>query len=119
MMSICINLLSLLIDYSIYFLVCVDDIIVTSNDLATQDFITTLSHCFSIKDLGSLHYLVSVEVLTHQHDLFLLQHQYILDLLTKTQMIGDNPDATLQATSPTLTLNVGSTSLVLQNIALW
>ena len=94
---------------TIYLLVYVDDIIITGNtDSATQEFIATLSHRFSIKDLGSLHYFLSVEVLPHQYGLFLSQCQYIRDLLTKTQMTGANPVATLLATSLTLTLNVVS-----------
>ena len=94
---------------TIYLLVYVDDIIITGNtDLATQDFIATLSHWFFIKDLGSLHYFFGVEVLPHQHGLFLSQLQYIRDLLTKTQMTDANPVSTMLSTSIALTLNVGS-----------
>ena len=94
---------------TIHLLVYVDDIIITGNTKsATQDFIATFSYRFSIKDLGSLHYFLNVEVLPHQHGLFLSQRQYIRDLLTKTQMFGINPVATPLATSPALTLNIGS-----------
>ena len=93
----------------IYLLVYVDDIIIIGNTNSdTQDFIATLSHRFSIKDIGSFHYFLGVEVLPHQHGLFLSQRQYIRDLLTKTQMNGANSVATLLATSSALTLNIGS-----------
>ena len=49
---------------SIYLLVYVDDIIITSNNPSTvQHFITLLSCRFSLKDLGVLTYFLSIEVL--------------------------------------------------------
>ena len=96
-------------DCTIYLLVYVDDIIIIGNtDSTTEDFITTLSHWFFIKDLGSLHYFLDIKVLPRQHELFLSHYQYIRDLLTKIQMTGANPVATSLATSTTLTFNVDS-----------
>ena len=63
---------------TLYVLVYVDVIIITGNtNSTTQDFIVTLSYRFSIKDLGSLHYFLSVKVLPHQHGFFLSQCQYM------------------------------------------
>ena len=57
---------------TIYLLVYVDYIIIYGNtNSATQDFITTLSHQFFVKDLSSLHYFLGIELLPHQHELFL------------------------------------------------
>lgn len=49
----------------IYFLVYVDDLLVTSNNaLLVSQINGVLSSQFSIKDLGSLHYFLGVEVIT-------------------------------------------------------
>ena len=66
---------------TIYLLVYVDDIIITSNsDSATQDFIVFLSYQFSIKGLSYLHYFLSIEVLLpHQHGLTMSIYSKSLD----------------------------------------
>ncbi|XP_022869820.1 uncharacterized protein LOC111389168 isoform X3 [Olea europaea var. sylvestris] len=43
---------------------------------------------FSLKDLGNLHFFLSVEVIPTSSGLFLSQHKYIRDLLYKTSMEG-------------------------------
>ena len=51
---------------TIYLLVYVDDIIVTSNNSSiVRQFITLLSARFSLKDLSPLTYFLAVEVLSH------------------------------------------------------
>lgn len=58
----------------IYLLVYIDDIIVTGSDSAFIDaFIKKISASFSLKDLGSLSYFLSVEVIPHLQGLFLSQ----------------------------------------------
>ena len=57
---------------TIYLLVYVDDIIMIDNNPSTaQHFITLLSTRFSLKDLGTLTYFLSVEVLSHPHGFIL------------------------------------------------
>lgn len=52
----------------IYFLVYVDDLIITGNNMGVINrFIHTLAHRFSVKNLGSLHFFPGVEVL-HTND---------------------------------------------------
>ena len=66
---------------TIYLLVYVDDIIITSNNpLAIQHFITLLSARLSLKDLGPLTYFLGVEVLSHPLTLILSQLRYIANL---------------------------------------
>ena len=73
----------------IYFMVYVDDLVVTGNDPSSiASFITAISTKFSVKDLGFLHYFLGIEVLPTPTGLFLSQHKYIRDLLVRTRMEG-------------------------------
>ena len=57
---------------TIYLLVYIDDIIITSNDpLAVQHLIILLFARFALKDLGPLTYFLGVEVLSHRLGLVL------------------------------------------------
>ena len=70
-------------DILCYCLVYVDDIIVTSNTLSfVNNIINKLGSTFSVKDMGSLHYFLGIEVIPTPQGLFLSQHQYIRDLLS-------------------------------------
>ncbi|CAL9001359.1 unnamed protein product [Prunus brigantina] len=70
-----------------YFLVYVDDLIVTGSDrLFITKFLDTLAQRFSLKDLGSLHFFLGVEVIPTRSGLFLSQHKYIRDLLIRAHM---------------------------------
>lgn len=71
----------------IYFLVCVDDVIVTGSvpDAITQ-LIHTLGHDLPLMDLGPLYYFLEIECQNNSHGLVLSQRKYILDLLHKTNM---------------------------------
>ncbi|PRQ20773.1 putative RNA-directed DNA polymerase [Rosa chinensis] len=52
--------------HTIYFLLYVDDIVVTSSDTQLlQRFIDALGHGFDIKDLGPLHYFLGLQVSSH------------------------------------------------------
>ena len=93
----------------IYFLVYVDDLLVTGNDdKAITSFITNLSQRFSSKDLGLLHYFLGVEAVTTSEGLFLCQHKYIRDLLQRTGMDGAKDIHTPMATTNTLQLIDGT-----------
>lgn len=68
----------------IYFLVYVDDLIVTgNNDKFILEFIVKLATKFSYKELGDLSYFLGIEVLQKSDGMFLTQRKYILDLIDK------------------------------------
>jgi hypothetical protein len=75
-----------------FFLVYVDDILVTSND---QDFITTLISQlqleFAMKDLGQLTYFLGIEAIRNSSGLHLRQTRYIIELLDRVQLTGIRP----------------------------
>ncbi|RVW85492.1 putative mitochondrial protein [Vitis vinifera] len=76
-------------------LIYADDIFLTgSNDEFLQHLITKLSHEFAIKDLGSLHYFLGIEVKPFPGGMFLSQHKYTQDILHKTKMLENAPFAT-------------------------
>lgn len=58
-----------------YFLVYVDDLILTGNDNSFSKFIRDISQRFSVKDLGSLHHFLGVEVIPTPSGLLLTQHK--------------------------------------------
>ena len=71
----------------VYLLVYVDDLIVTGDDInLVNRFITLLAHRFSLKDLGPLSYFLGIEFLPTRQGFLLSQRQYLLDLLTRTNM---------------------------------
>ncbi|KAD1131215.1 hypothetical protein E3N88_43243 [Mikania micrantha] len=85
-----------------YFMVYVDDIVLTGNDSHFLDhFIQALNQQFSIKDLGMLHHFLGVEVIPTTTGLFLSQHRYIQDILQQFHMDGAKDVITpLSATEP-------------------
>lgn len=86
-----------------------DDLVVTGNNGSfISQFLHALSVRFSIKDLGDLHYFLGVEVIPTAMGLFLTQHKYIRDLLTKTNLAGAKEVTTPLSTSQPLCLNDGS-----------
>eukprot|EP00261_Vitis_vinifera_P034756 XP_019075999.1 PREDICTED: uncharacterized protein LOC109122749 [Vitis vinifera] len=92
-------------DILCYCLVYVDDIIVTSNTLSfVNNIINKLGSTFLVKDMGSLHYFLGIEVIPMPQGLFLSQHQYIWDLLSRTSM--ENAKETLTPMSTTAKLTV-------------
>ncbi|WVZ15108.1 hypothetical protein V8G54_012674 [Vigna mungo] len=80
---------------TLYFLVYVDDIIVTgSSSTELSNLISTLAARFSLKDLGCLNYFLGVEVIPSATGLFLSQRKYIIDLLHKSGMANTKPAST-------------------------
>ncbi|KAJ9546285.1 hypothetical protein OSB04_018828 [Centaurea solstitialis] len=71
-------------------------------------FVHTLSQRFSIKDLGSLHHFLGIEVISTASGLSLSQHRHIQDLLTHFHMDGAKEVATPLSSSVVLTLMDGS-----------
>ncbi|KAG8501082.1 hypothetical protein CXB51_003205 [Gossypium anomalum] len=77
---------------SVYFLIYVDDIIVTGDDSAELDVvISCLDRQFSLKDLGELSFFLGLE------------QKYALELLERANMMNAKPMNTLMVSSPTLT----------------
>ena len=71
---------------TIFVLVSVDDILITSNDL-----IQIPASEFALKDLGSLSYFLGIEAVTHSMGLVLTQRQYIENLLESAGMTNAKP----------------------------
>jgi hypothetical protein len=93
----------------IYFLIYVDDIIVTGPNAAAIDhLIISLQRDFALKDLGPLHYFLGVEALHDTHGLFLSQRKYILDLLKRANMLGAKPISSPMSSSTSLSAFSGA-----------
>ena len=94
-----------------YLLVYVDDLVLTGNDSSfVQSIIQQLGAKFSLKDMGNLHYFLGVEVIPTRAGLFLSQHKYVRDLLSKTNMVGAKDVSTPLSTSTSLQLVDGTAS---------
>ncbi|KAK3039609.1 hypothetical protein RJ639_027200 [Escallonia herrerae] len=92
-----------------YFLVYVDDIILTGNNSDfLNSFVKNLNLRFSLKDLGPLHQVLGVEVITTPGGLFLSQHCHINDLLHTFSMTGAKEVNTPMCTTSAVTLQDGS-----------
>lgn len=94
----------------IYLLVNVEDIVIIGSDDTAVDFlISTLKSDFSSKDLGRLHYFLSVEIHHSSSSILLTHHKYVEDLLLKTNMSSTKPIHTPMATTGQLSARDGST----------
>ncbi|KAF5477519.1 hypothetical protein F2P56_004152 [Juglans regia] len=79
-------------DCKIYFLVYVDDNVITSSHSSTiNSLISALGRAFLVKDLGDLSFFLGVEVDHTAHGLILFQGQYIKQLLTGSKMLHTKP----------------------------
>jgi len=89
---------------TLYILIYVDDTLVTgSSQCLVQDFISNLHSHFALKDLGSLHYFLGLEVTWLDTSLHLSQSKYIRDLLRRTNMLHSKPQPTPMVSSLRLT----------------
>lgn len=94
---------------TIYFLVYVDDLIITRNcESAIEKFVEQLSNRFSLKDLGQLHYFLGIEAIFTKGGLLLTQRKYIRELLDKYAMSDAKAMTTPMASSPNIKLVDGS-----------
>jgi len=92
--------------HTIYFLLYVDDIVVTgSDDRLLQSFIDALGRGFDIKDLGNLHYFLGLQVTSHNKGVHISQLKYAYDLLVKHDMLLSKPVSTPMSAKDTLTSN--------------
>lgn len=79
----------------IVLLLHVDDIILTNNNNThVQTVIDQLTKEFDMKDLGLLHFFLGLQIEYQTQGLFVHQHRYIKDLLTKVNMLDCKPCTT-------------------------
>ena len=91
-----------------YLLVYVDDIILTSNSpVFLQSLIVQLSQIFELKDLGDLHFFLGLHILCSPKGLSINQAKYIIDLLTKHNMLNSKPAKTPYVPHVRLVLDEG------------
>ncbi|GJY98621.1 putative RNA-directed DNA polymerase, partial [Tanacetum coccineum] len=83
------------------------DIIVTCNNKGIIDnIICQLGSAFALKDLGSLNYFLSIEIVLHMSGILLSQKKYILELLQSDGLSNCNPVSSPMVTSSSLTFAV-------------
>jgi hypothetical protein len=92
-------------DITIFLLIYVDDIIVTSSsDKAITALLQDLTSDFAIKDLGPLHYFLGIEVQPLHDGLILTQAKYAAELLEKAGMSDCKSAPTPLSSTEPLTL---------------
>jgi histone deacetylase 1/2 len=92
-------------DITIFLLIYVDDIIVTSSsDKAINALLQDLTSDFAIEDLGTLHYFLGIEVQPLHDGLILTQAKYAAELLAKEGMSDCKSAPTLLSSTEPLTL---------------
>ncbi|GJY97595.1 retrovirus-related pol polyprotein from transposon TNT 1-94 [Tanacetum coccineum] len=76
-------------------LVYMDDILLAGNNQSLINLIKQQLHeTFNIKDLGPLHYYLSIEILKNSTSLTMSQRKYALELLQSGQVLNDKPAIT-------------------------
>jgi histone deacetylase 1/2 len=94
---------------TLYLLVYVDDIIVVSSSSTVVDrLIHQLGTSFALKDLGSLHYFLGIEVLPHGRDLLMSQRKYASELLQRAGLHKCTPVSTPMASTDRLSATDGT-----------
>jgi hypothetical protein len=92
-----------------YFLLYVDDIILTANTTTLlHSVIASLKHEFSMSDLGDIHHFLGINVHRTSDGLFLSQQQYALEILDRAKMLECNPISTPIDTKNKLSTHQGS-----------
>jgi len=80
---------------TILLLLYVDDMIITGSDsTGIAHLKQSLNSCIEMKDLGSLHYFLGLEVLSDSSGLYLCQAKYTSDLLSKAGLIDNKTAST-------------------------
>lgn len=74
-------------DHIAYLLLYVDDIILNALSIGLlQQLITTLQYGFSMTDLGTLNYFLSIVVSRDRHGMFLSQKKYATKIFERANM---------------------------------
>ncbi|KAF5472384.1 hypothetical protein F2P56_009106 [Juglans regia] len=95
-----------------YFLVYVDDLVLTGNNsLLVDTIVKKLGDMFSLMDKGSLHFFLGIEVIPTKTRLFLSQHKYGRELLANTSMSGAKDISTPLSTTQSLQLVDGTVAV--------
>jgi hypothetical protein len=98
-------------DVVAYFLVYVDDLLLTGNTIAFLHKVkSALANKFSLKDMGSPSHFLGVELLPTPTGIFLSQQHYIRDILAKGNMLDAKPVCTPMSTSCSLISDDGTSS---------
>ena len=93
-------------------MVYVDDLIITDSDPSPVDnIIRQLDSKFTTKDLGVVSFFRGVEVLATSTGILLSQQKYVIDLLSKHNMLDSKPVSTPLIVGTSLTATDGSTSV--------
>jgi hypothetical protein len=96
-------------DVTIFILVYVDDIIITSSKpQIVATLLEKLRDDFALKDLGDLHYFLGIEVNKVKDGIILSQDKYACDLLKRAGMTECKPASTPLATGGKLMVHSGT-----------
>uniref|UniRef100_A0A2N9F495 Reverse transcriptase Ty1/copia-type domain-containing protein n=1 Tax=Fagus sylvatica TaxID=28930 RepID=A0A2N9F495_FAGSY len=89
--------------FTMYVLIYVDDIIITSSSSdAIDTLLSQLHHDFAVKNLGSLKFFLGIEVISNSDGAILSQQRYITDILHRTHMLEAKPITTPMASTTSL-----------------
>jgi hypothetical protein len=91
-----------------FLLLYVDDIILIASSTRLLDWITTSHRSeFTMMDMGSLHYFLSITVTRDSSSMHLSQAKYTIEILDKAGMTACKSALTLVNTSPMLAASAG------------
>jgi hypothetical protein len=94
--------------FTMYILIYVDDILITcSRPSEIHKLINELNVEFAVKDLGPLNFFLGIQVLKCSTGVFLSQQRYMIDILTRTNMLDAKPVGTPMASSTQLSAHEG------------
>ena len=95
-----------------------DDLLVSGNNNQFVDsFIQALVTRFSLKDIGTPHYFLGVELILTKYGLFISQHKFIHDILKRLtsyqmfDMAAAKPSSTPLSSTTKLSLHDGSSAI--------